>query len=167
MEDTRYLEIGTWMGSSVCSALYNNNIICVCIDDFSRMKRKRCRFTNAKERFLINFNKFKGNNNAKFIESNCWKVNVSELEKFNIYLYDGDHSKDSHYQAINYFLGCLDNVFIYLVDDWNDDEVRKGTLESIENNKLIIKYKKEIFTKSNSNKNDWHNGICIFVLTKN
>jgi len=34
-EDARYLEIGTWKGSSVCSAMYKNNAKVVCIDNWS------------------------------------------------------------------------------------------------------------------------------------
>ena len=35
MDDTRYLEIGTWRGSSICSAIYRNKLSAICIDDFS------------------------------------------------------------------------------------------------------------------------------------
>jgi len=34
-EDARYLEIGTWKGSSVCSAMCNNQAKVVCIDNWS------------------------------------------------------------------------------------------------------------------------------------
>ena len=35
MNDSRYLEIGTWKGSSICSAMCNNNMTCVAIDNWS------------------------------------------------------------------------------------------------------------------------------------
>ena len=85
-------------------------------------------------------------------------------------MYDGNHTEESHFKAINYYLSCLDNEFIYLVDDWNHDPVRYGTMCSIKDNNLKIIYKKEIFTDCNpgiqKSYNDWHNGICIFVLKK-
>ena len=49
------VEIGTWKGSSTCSALCNNNMTCVAIDNFQT-------FGGPKHEFLANFNKFKGNN---------------------------------------------------------------------------------------------------------
>ena len=33
--DARYLEIGTWKGSSVCSAMCNNKATVVCVDNWS------------------------------------------------------------------------------------------------------------------------------------
>jgi hypothetical protein len=163
IEDARYLEIGTWKGSSLCSAMCNNKMTCVAIDNWSQFGGLR----RAKKEFLKNFNKFKGENNATFIEKNCWDVDVSKLGKFNIYMYDGDHTEESHYQALNHYFPCLEDEFIYLVDDWNRGHIRNGTFESIKDNQCEILYKKEFFTPSNNPKNDWHNGICIFVLKKN
>jgi len=64
MDNTQYLEIGTWKGSSICSAMCNNNMRCVAIDNWAE-------FGGPKEEFFINFNKFKGKNNAIFIEEDC------------------------------------------------------------------------------------------------
>lgn len=157
MNDTRYLEIGTWKGSSICSAMCNNKMTCTAIDNWSE-------FGGPKDEFIINFNKYKGENNATFIEKDCWNIDVNLLGKFNIYMYDGNHTETSHFQALNHYLNCLDNEFIYLVDDWNNETIRNGTLNSIKHKNLEILYQKEIYTESNSNLNDWHNGISIFVL---
>jgi hypothetical protein len=166
MEDARYLEIGTWKGSSICSAMCNNKMTCVAIDNWSE-------FGGPKNEFLENFNKFKGENNATFIEKNCWDIDVSKLGKFNIYMYDGNHSDRSHFQALNHYLPCLDDEFIYLVDDWNWRWVRNGTIQSIKDNKCEILYNKVIRTTNdnshgqpNGKDSDWHNGISIFVLKK-
>lgn len=35
MNDVRYLEIGTWKGSSICSEMSNNKITCTVIDNWS------------------------------------------------------------------------------------------------------------------------------------
>ena len=77
--DARYLEIGTWKGSSVCSAMCNNKATVVCIDNWSE-------FGGPKYEFLKNFQEFKGENNARFIESDCYNVDVSDLPKFNMYM---------------------------------------------------------------------------------
>jgi len=58
--DARYLEIGTYKGSSVCSAMCNNKAKVVCIDNWSE-------FGGPKNEFLYNFNRFKGENDAMFI----------------------------------------------------------------------------------------------------
>ena len=157
-EDARYLEIGTWKGSSVCSAMYKNNAKVVCIDNWSE-------FNGPKQVFLDNFNKYKGNNDAQFIEHNSFKVDVSLLPKFNVYLYDGDHSDTCHYNALIHFYNCLDDTFIFVVDDWNWENVRIQTYKSIDNLKLKILFQKEIIIPS-VNKETWWNGIFVAILQK-
>jgi hypothetical protein len=165
-EDARYLEIGTWKGSSVCSAMCGNKAKVICIDNWSE-------FAGPKDEFLVNFNKFKGENDATFIESDCFQVDVSLLPKFNIYMYDGCHKHESHYKALSHYYSCLDDVFIFIVDDWNWKDVRNGTFEAIEKLKLNILYEKEIrltwddsHTTFPESANTWHNGIYIAVLQK-
>jgi hypothetical protein len=166
-EDARYLEIGTWKGSSVCSAMFNNKAKVVCIDNWSE-------FGGPKSEFLINFEKFKGENDATFIEKDCYKVDVSLLPKFNIYMYDGNNSNESHYRALLYYYCCLDNIFIFIVDDWNWKDVRDGTMESIKKLNLNILYEKEIKTTNNDThpewgsieQKEWHNGIYVAILQK-
>ncbi len=165
-DDIRYLEIGSWKGSSVCSAMCNNKANIVCIDNWSE-------FGSPKDEFLINFNKFMGQNNATFIENDCFKIDISKLPKFNIYMYDGNHSVDSHYKALSYYYDCLDDIFIYIVDDWNNEQVRNGTIQAIKNLNLKIKYEKEIrLTFDNSHtpidiaKATWWNGTYIVILEK-
>jgi hypothetical protein len=82
-------------------------------------------------------------------------------------MYDGNHTETSHFQALNHYLSCLDDEFIYLIDDWNWKPVRNGTIRSIKDNKCEILYQKVIRTTGHGGQNsDWHNGISIFVLKK-
>lgn len=164
--DARYLEIGTWKGSSVCAAMCNNKANVICIDNWSE-------FGGPKNEFLENFNKFKGNNNATFIEDDCYKVDVTKLPKFNIYMYDGNHSNESHYKALLHYYECLDDIFIFIVDDWNWEDVRNGTLNSIQKLNLKVLYEKEIrLTWDNSVTPEpllsktWWNGIYVAILQK-
>jgi hypothetical protein len=165
-DDARYLEIGTWKGSSVCSAMYNNNAKIICIDNWSE-------FGGPKNEFLLNFEKFKGKNDATFIENDCFKVDISILPKFNIYMYDGNHTNESHYKALLHYYNCLDDIFIFIVDDWNWEDVRNGTIESIKKLNLKILYEKQIrMTWDNSHtpqdiaNSSWWNGIYVAILQK-
>jgi hypothetical protein len=165
-DDVRYLEIGTWKGSSVCSAMCGNKANVVCIDNWSE-------FGGPKEEFLKNFNAYKGENQARFIEEDCYKVDISQLPKFNIYMYDGNHTKDSHYMALVHYYNCLDDMFVFIVDDWNWKEVRNGTYESLKKLNLAVLYEKEIrlttnnmHTSPNLARETWHNGIYVAILQK-
>jgi hypothetical protein len=166
LEGTRYLEIGVWKGSSTCSAMFGNSAQIVCIDNFSK-------FEGPREEFLKNFNKFKGNNFATFIDKNCFDVDLRILPKFNIFLYDGNHDYQSHYDALKYYYDSLENVFIYIVDDWNWDYVRNGTYHII--NDLGFKVLDRIviqLTEDNTHTpydvavETWWNGLFVCVLQK-
>jgi hypothetical protein len=158
-EDARYLEIGTWKGSSVCSAMCNNKATVVCIDNWSQ-------FGGPKHEFLVNFNTYKGENNASFIENDCYKVDTSTLPNFNIYMYDGLHKKEDHYNALVHYYPCLDDMFVFVVDDWNWVHVREGTFESFEKLNLSVLYEKEINTEYNGVVDTWWNGIYVAILQK-
>ena len=165
-EDARYLEIGTWKGSSVCSAMCGNKAKVVCIDNWSE-------FGGPKNEFLLNFERYKGENDATFIEDDCYKVDISIFSKFNIYMYDGNHSNESHYYALFHYYNCLDDIFIFIVDDWNWEDVRNGTKNSIHKLNLKVLYEKEIrLTWDNSHtpqqeaRDTWHNGIYVAILQK-
>jgi hypothetical protein len=166
-DDARYLEIGTWKGSSVCSAMIGNKANVVCVDNWSE-------FGGPKSEFVSNFEKFKGDNNAIFIEENCFHLDIEKLPmKFNIYLYDGNHSAVSQYLALDHYYDCLDDTFIFIVDDWNFLEVRTGTKMAIETLKLKVLYEKEIrLTNDNSHTPEplasqtWWNGLYVSVLQK-
>ena len=167
IEDARYLEIGTWKGSSVCSAMCENKATVVCIDNWSE-------FGGPKSEFLENFERFKGVNNATFIENDCFQVDISILPKFNIYMYDGNHTNESHYMALLHYYKCLDDTFIFIVDDWNWKDVRDGTFNSIEKLKLNILYEIELRTTDDETHAEWgspeqrawHNGIYVAILQK-
>ena len=167
MDDARYLEIGTWKGSSVCSAMCNNKATVVCIDNWSE-------FGGPKQEFLENFEKFKGENNARFIESDCFAVDITTLPKFNVYMFDGNHEEESHYKALVHFYDCMDDEFIFIVDDWNWKKVRDGTRESFRKLNLEILYETEIRTTfddthppwGSNQQLAWHNGIFVAVIRK-
>lgn len=166
MPDARYLEIGTWKGSSVCSAMCGNTAKVVCIDNWAE-------FGGPKEEFLAKFNTYKGSNDATFIEADCFKVDVSTLPKFNIYLYDGEHSEESHYKALTHYYDCLDDMFIFIVDDWNWKAVREGTFNSLKKLNLSVIFEKEIrltyddtHTPENYAVQSWWNGIYVAILQK-
>jgi len=88
-------------------------------------------------------------------------------------MYDGNHTDESHYRALSHYYDCLDDVFIYIVDDWNWLEVRNGTNNAIQNLNLRVLYEKEIrLTGDNTHtphplaRNTWWNGIYVAILQK-
>ena len=127
----------------------------------------------GKKEFQNNLELYRGNNTIDVYDEDSFLMDVTKLPKFNIYMYDGDHSIVSQYSALTYYIHNLDDYFIYVVDDWNWRDVRTGTFLAIQDLKLKTLFSKEIrLTDDNTHTpndiayNNWWNGIGIFVLSK-
>lgn len=165
--ETRYLEIGTWKGSTLCASMCGNQSYVVAMDNWSA-------FGGPKDEFLANFHKQKGNNTAVFEEGDCFRVNIPEFVarhgKFNIYLFDGPHAPQDHQKALAQYLDAMCDEFVQIVDDYNWKAVRDETLAAIKDLGLIVKYEKSILVADNGktcvDRNSWWNGIAFFVFQK-
>ena len=164
-ENIKLLEIGAYTGISTSSIMYNNEGKIVVIDNFTE-------FGNVKKEFLENIEKYKGRNNIDFYEEDCFKIDLKKLNtKFNVYIYDAGHTIEDQYNALVYYYDVLENIFIYIVDDWNHPPIREGTCKAIIDLNFKIIDIKEIFTNHKHNREDndiegWWNGMAVFVLEK-
>lgn len=164
-KDCHYLEIGSFRGSSVCASLCNNDIkTCVCIDNFSQFNDKPHKYGNPRYDIRENVKHFIGNTTFQLFDEDCWKFDNSKIGTFNVYLYDGPHEYDDHYKALPSFIDNMEPIFIYIVDDWNWTDVRKGTFDSFDILPIRILYKHEIRTNEPFRQNG--NGTAIFVIEK-
>ena len=180
IKDSRYLEIGCWAGSTVCSALYGNQATALCIDNWMKFEteeyvKKLYKTKDQKKEFEINTKKVITDKiNFKFIESDFRKINYNEIGKFNIYCYDALHDEKDQYDGIAIVQPALDNIFIVIIDDWNWPGVRKGTFDAINDLNLNIISKIEVRTTQDNKMpklflgqySDWHNGYFIAVCEK-
>jgi Methyltransferase domain len=167
VDNPRYLEIGTWAGSTLCSAINGNRVTAVAIDNWSE-------FGGPKAHFEANLQRFRTSEaNVRFIESDFRKVAFSEIGKFNIYLYDGPHSTQDQYDGIMLVQPALEEQFILIVDDWNLDRAREGTYQALARANLSILYSLEIRTTLDNSHGqpegaagDWHNGYFFSVIER-
>ena len=165
----KYLEIGTWNGSSSISAVYENKIDALFIDNWSQ-------FGGTTDKFVTAIEKFGKKSNCYLLESDCWKVDLNNLDiaPFNVYLFDGDHSELDHFLSLDYYYPVLEDVFIFMVDDWNWANVRDGTMRAIDKLNLHVLFRHEEFVSEDElkgmpnhhGKQTWWNGIGIFLLSK-
>ena len=54
------------------------------------------------------------------------------MEKHNIYLYDGPHNFEDHFDGVKFVQPALENEYILIVDDWNWNQVRSATFRALE-----------------------------------
>ena len=162
LEKCNYLEIGCWKGSTIISALFQNNIQNYwAIDNFSE-------FGGPKEEFIKNFTKIL-KYPPNLIDEHYTSFNPIEkgIKDVNVYFYDGNHAEHSQELALSHYINSLQNEFIYICDDWNWHHVRTGTNNAIKNLKLNILY--DIALQGITPGGDlelWWNGFYVAVLKK-
>ena len=169
--DASYLEVGSWAGSTLCSAIYNNKVRSMAIDNWSE-------FGGPRDQFFANVGKFAGPSAAvSFLNSDFRAVRFDAIGTFNIYLFDGPHSKKDQYDGMALAKPALDDVSVVIVDDWNWLEVRNGTFDALRDAQYQILHRIEVLSTPDNRHpgdhglprdqdSDWHNGYFIGVLRK-
>ena len=129
--EARYLEVGTYTGSSIISACWKNPLRrAVGIVDWSMDK-------SAKPKLESNIQFFKddlmfGRYAPEFIEAEAFSMDKTKLGQFDIYFYDGHHSADSQEKGLTCFWDNLAPVSIVIVDDYSVMRVQQGTIRAID-----------------------------------
>jgi hypothetical protein len=158
-DNDRYLEIGTWKGSTLISALYRNNpAYYLAIDNWTE-------FGGPKQDFFNNCTKFLGFT-PNFIEGDCFNIDTTNINNISIYFYDGGHFEEDHYKSITYFYNCLAEYFTLIVDDWTDAGVRKGTRRAIKDTNINILFEQELPARFNGDTENWWNGLLVAYCKK-
>lgn len=159
---TRYLEIGTFRGSTFIPALFKNQSTidyAVGIDNWSEFGGPRHDF----ERYLKQFLPVSSYCYETY-SMDCFAINPKDYIKapINIYFYDGNHSAYSQEMAFLHYNDILDDVFITLVDDWCEESARVGTMNAFKKLNYEILYEISLpgpYTL-------WWNGLYIAVIRK-
>jgi len=160
LDDARYLEVGAWKGSSTCSAMYGNKACVTVVDNWSE-------FGGPRDECIANIKRFSGDNDVTIMDIDSFSVDLTKMPNtYNIYMYDGCHKRESHEKALTYFQDVLDDVFIYVCDDWNWGFVKDGTYDAINSLGLVVEYEKSVYTHANGDRESWWNGMAAFVLRK-
>ena len=165
--DPRYLEVGSWQGSTAAAALYGNAVEAVCIDNWSQ-------YGGPKSAFLANMDYVLSRSpeaKLRFVESDFRQVDYASLGRFNIFLFDGPHEEQDQYDGIMVARPALEKSFVLIVDDWNWRQVRLGTFRAIRDAGYSIACSVEIRTTQDNthpavhgSSSDWHNGYFIAGL---
>ena len=139
LESTRYLEVGLFKGGTfLCAAHANPTLDMTGIENFSEFQDEghKTNGESVEQTFLKQVHKFTSPNDRermKIIKANAFEVKVDKIGLFDIYFYDGNHSKEAHFLSLAHFNAALADPFILAVDDW-DCSFRgphDGTLEAV------------------------------------
>ncbi len=171
MKSPKYLEIGSWMGSTACSAIYENELKITCIDNWSEFLTK---VDNPKKIFEKNINNYLTEKiDFNLLNKDFREVNYNSIGPHNIFLFDGPHNFKDHIDGVIMPQPALDSEYILIVDDWNWKQVRDGTYKAIEDLNSVVLAQLEIRTTHDDTSavfqgrcSDWHQGYSFFVIKK-
>jgi hypothetical protein len=166
IDDCRYLEVGSYIGATLISAIDNNdNCKAIAIDNWSTSE---IRPLDESVEFVITDNpkaQFKANiasRNVTLIDMNAEDVEALPF-KINTFFYDGDHETQSHITIFNKLNKYFDEEFIVIIDDYNWLNVQDAVhqLSRI----YDITYSQALHT-AGEDKNDFWNGIFVGIFKK-
>lgn len=178
IEGANYLEVGVYKGSTLISSVYGNEDTLGevhAIDNYSQFVSDDPKYMSPKDEFKKNLDLFLPNtqNKIKFHETDCFEFDIAQLPKIDIYFYDGDHSEEAQYQAFKYFEPAFSDVFITVIDDWVQGQVRRGTRRAYEEigydvvaSRAVIPGKGHGLNRVNNPCPKWWCGTHVAVLQK-
>ena len=163
-----YLEVGSHKGSTFISSLYNHDKNGWSIDNFSEFCDANYRpgtDGTHKNELLDNIDKYL-TCHTQFFDEDSFSFDLKKIkDPVDVFMYDGDHDQDKQKQALEYFYPALNDVFIFIVDDWNSQAVRDGTYDGIK--KMNLSILGEMMIRSHgSNGQEWWSGIYAVFLSK-
>jgi|GEM_PF-1324102 len=154
-QSKNYLEVGLYKGSTLISALHgNDHLKAFGVDNFCMFPHKRHVFFSQTDPYKDKFTLF---------EQDCWTVDLTKLPPIDLFFYDGDHSFEAQYKAIEYFYPAMADEFVYVCDDWNMKRVPNATFEAGKKMKLEVVENHDLFSAP---KGEWWNGIGIVRFKK-
>jgi len=155
----RYLEIGTWQGSTALAASYLNPGSFVAVDNFSQ-------FDGPRRQCLEHRDRWRGRCRFDLVDADAWALDPARLGPVNVYFYDGGHAEDEQFRAFARFDPILADPFIAVVDDWNWPQVRHGTRRAFAHLGYHPAATWELRSPGNRTVDGWWNGLLLAVIHK-
>lgn len=152
---TSYLEIGCYLGGTLGAALCGNqHVYAVAIDDFSMMPNKRQMFFDNTINLKFNF-----------FEEDSFKFDVSKItQPIEVYFYDGCHTFEAQYKALQHFIPAMAKDFIYVCDDWAMKKIPNATFTAAKHLQLEVLEKYDLLNTPGTQ--DWWGGLGVIKFRK-
>lgn len=172
IKDAKYLELGSYAGSTFIPAIMNTDAIGFAIDNYqteiapARLDIQWSGYSKPKYTLLDNIKKYKIN--GKLIDKKIEDLQSMDLSfvKPNIIFYDGSHDYIDQMKCLKHLLPLFEDTFILVIDDANFEGVVKSVKDFINFSKINILYEKQLLTTQYEDSSSWWNGLHISVLNK-
>lgn len=168
-DDLRYLEVGTERGVAYTCVMNGHDPKYSCVIDPWPNDWLKPDFDANIKRFLPNLRY----NQLELITEDCFQVDPKRIKsKINFYFYDAMHEHEYQKKAYTYFNELFDDVFLTVIDDWNDPQARSGTFEAFKELGYKVLYEQQIPTEfwdmsgGSGNPHTYWNGLGVFLIQK-
>ena len=169
-----YLEIGVFRGATFCSAIYQNDIYAIGLDNFASpnlmpmgVSQKLASYLKQRitispqEDFLSNVKQFGNPEQIDVYKTDYTTFDYTQLPKLDIVFYDGDTRFHDQYITLKKIIPQFSNQTILIMDDWNWNS---GALEKVfEEENLFVTHRRDLYT-SGEDMEDFWNGLGIFLI---
>ena len=169
-----YLEVGVFRGATFCSAIYQNDIHAIGLDNFASpnlmpmgVSQKLATYLKQRitispqEDFLNNVKQFGNPEQLDVYKTDYTTFDYTQLPKLDIVFYDGDTRFHDQYVTLKKIVPQFSKQTILIMDDWNWNS---GALEKvIEEENLFVTHRREIYT-SGEDMDDFWNGLGILLI---
>lgn len=169
-----YVEVGTFQGKSLISALVGNpHALGVACDDFSLFdnpsepKNFKALQENIRSHGLNDRVRFFNQDFRAFLQA--WPT--LGLPPAGVYFYDGAHDEESQYLGIELAEPILADEALVLVDDWryapdSDSRAESGTRRAMARSTHEWKLVLELPARWNGDRDLWWNGLAVLVFKR-
>jgi hypothetical protein len=159
----RYLQVGAGYGATFCSALAGNEPEYACVVDNFVGDQKKAFNENTKKFIKSKFDVF--NRSDIFSLTKTQQSKLAE-QKINTYMYTGPATEEDHFKAVMEYYDCLDDVFIIIVNDWNNLDARKGTFRGLQEKNVNVQWQIDLKATGSKDTREWWNGVWVAVCIK-
>jgi hypothetical protein len=164
-----YLEVGTYQGKTLVSALLGNpQTQAYACDNFSEAWRD-----NTPATLEANLRQFRLESRVKFFNADFHAVmNERNIHRpVGVYLYDAAHDLANQIDAIRLAEPILADPALVIVDDWRFESdspsyAKAGTWSAIEESRNQWKLLYELPARWNGDRAMWWNGVAVFSFSR-
>jgi hypothetical protein len=151
-------EVGTHKGAYAVAANFKNKLDYWVCDNWSEFEQNG----ESKRIFYENMERYKVG--AKVFEQDCFTVDLKQVPKTDLYIYDGNHEYEPTRKGLTYFYEIMEEEFIYCVDDTKWQHIKEAVRDSIQECGLKIIYEQHLWDGKEDG--SWWNSFSIFLLKK-
>lgn len=162
---TKYLECGVHIGGLFCSTIANNSLLTATANDsFASDETGEIKY---EPQFRANVTKcLPGNTIFTFRKGDTFEIPPMHVPSgIDLYLFDADHSYESQRKAMTHFLPAMADTYIACIDDYDWEDVAKGTEDGIKEAGVSVLFK-EVWVGNNHDNDGAWNGFAIYLLKK-